>query len=140
MGHREEDLTKEGDLQNVPLHSNNNAEPSQVFKSTPKQLSATVALLMHEGEKVVPQNGGIYVGEDFPSVPVKLAKKIVSGDYAEMEELLPEVGTLEDDPPEPKCHCSRQVSDIFTWLQCFGVYVSIHGVQLPKVIPELMAT
>ena len=94
---------------------------------------------MHEGQKVVPQSGGVYVGEGLPPVSVKLAKKILSGDYVEMEELLPEVCTLEDDPPEPKRRCSRRVSDIFTWLQCFGVYVSILGVQSPEVIPELMA-
>ena len=29
--------------------------------------------------------------------------------------------------------------DIFTWLQCFGVYVSIRGVQSPTAIPEFMA-
>ena len=56
-------------------------------------------------------------------------KKILSGDYMEMEELLLQVS---------KRHYSRRVSDIFTWLQCFGVYVSICGVQSPEVIPELM--
>ena len=67
------------------------------------------------------------------------AKKILSVDYVEMEELLPKMGTLDDDPPKPKRHCSRRVSDIFTWLQCFVVYVSIRGAQSPEVIPELMA-
>ena len=66
------------------------------------------------------------------------AKKILSVDYVEMVELLPEVGTLDDDPPKPKCHCLRRVSNIFTWLQCFVVYVSIRGVLSPEVIPELM--
>ena len=40
-------------------------------------------------------------------MPLKLTKKILSGDYMEMEELLPEVGTLEDNVPEPKCCCTR---------------------------------
>ena len=88
---------------------------------------------------MVPQSGGVYVGKGLPPVPLKHAKKILSGDYVEMEGLLPEVSTLEDDPPELKCLCSRQVSDIFTWLQCFGVCISICGVQLPEVIPKLMA-
>ena len=55
-----------------------------------------------------------------------------------MKELLPEVCTLEDYPPKPNRRCLRQVSDIFTWLQCFGVYVSIRGVQSKEVVPELM--
>ena len=128
----------------MPLHSNANPEPPRVFDVTPKtsekQLAATVATLAHEGEKVLPQGGGVYVGKGLPPVPLKLAKKIRSGDYIEMEELLPEVGNLEDDiPGEPKRRCSRRVYDIFTWLQCFGVYVSIRGAQAPEVIPELMA-
>ena len=63
---------------------------------------------------MVPQSGGVYISEGLPLVSVKLAKKILSGDYMEMEELLLEVCSLEYDPPEPKHHCSRRVSDIFT--------------------------
>ena len=62
---------------------------------------------MHEGEKIVPQSGDINVGEGLLLVPLKLAKKILSKDYVEVEELLPEVGTLEDDVPEPKRRCTR---------------------------------
>lgn len=49
-------------------------------------------------------------------MPLKIAKKISLDDYVEMEKLLPEVGTLEDDVPEPKCHCTRQLFDTFAWL------------------------
>ena len=40
---------------------------------------------MHEGGKVVSQSGGVYVDKGLPSVPVKHAKKILSGDYVEMD-------------------------------------------------------
>ena len=40
---------------------------------------------MHKVGKVVPQSGDICVGEGLSPVPVKLAKKILSGDYVEME-------------------------------------------------------
>ena len=57
-----------------------------------------------------------------------------------MSELLPEVWTpKEGSEPEHKRRCGRRVLDIFTWLQCFGVYVSIRGMQSPSSIPELMA-
>ena len=57
-----------------------------------------------------------------------------------MSELLPEVWTPKDEgEPEHKRRCGRRVSDIFTWLQCFGVYVSIRGMQSPTSIPEFMA-
>ena len=56
-----------------------------------------------------------------------------------MEELLPEVCTWDDAEPEAKIRCSRRSPDIFTWLQCFGVYTSVRGAQFPEQIPELMA-
>ena len=94
---------------------------------------------MHEGDKASLQNSGVYVGKGLSPVPLKLARKVRAGDYVKMEEFLPEVGTLEDDVPKLKRLCSRRVSDIFTWLQCFGVYISIRGMQSPETIPELMA-
>ena len=57
-----------------------------------------------------------------------------------MDKLLPEVWTMkEGGEPEPKRRCGRKVLDIFTWLQCFGIYVSIRGMQSPTSIPEFMA-
>ena len=57
-----------------------------------------------------------------------------------MDELLLEVWTMkEGGEPEPKRRCGRKVLDIFTWLQCFGIYVSIWGMQSPTSIPEFMA-
>ena len=137
IGNRDNNVPKKGDLWDVPLHSSENQDPPRVFDPAPKekQLLTTVTKLMHEKERVLPQNGGVYVGEGLPLVPLKLATKIRSGDYVEMEELLPEVGTLEDNSPEPKRQCMRQVLDIFTWLQCFRVYTSIRGVQSPEMIP-----
>ena len=50
IGNRDNDVPKEGDLQDVPLHSSDNQDPRRVFDPTPKgkQLPATVAELMHE--------------------------------------------------------------------------------------------
>ena len=79
---------------------------------------------------------GVYIGEGLPPVPSKLAKKIRAGEFVEMGELL---DTKEEGEPECKKRCGRRVVDIFTWLQCFGVYVSIRGVQSPTSILEFMA-
>ena len=57
----------------------------------------------------------------------KLAKKIRSGEFVEMEELLPEVCTREDTEPEMKRRCMRCALDSFTCLQCFEIYASVHG-------------
>ena len=40
---------------------------------------------------------------------------------------------------EAKVRRSHKVTDIFTWLQCFGSFVSVRAQQAPAVIPELMA-
>ena len=40
---------------------------------------------------------------------------------------------------EVKVRRSRKVTDIFTWLQCFGSYVSVHAQHTPSLIPKLMA-
>ena len=78
-----------------------------------------------------------------PPVPTKLAAKMKRGEFIEMAELLPEFwfSTREDDhsKQEAKSRRARSVQDIFTWLQCYSLYVSVIGPQHPSRIPELMA-
>ena len=85
-------------------------------------------------------NDGVYVGEGLPPVPSKLAKKIRAGEFIDMGELFPEVLlSKEEDEPDAKRRCGKRVTNIFTWLQCFGIYASIKGEKSPGSIPELMA-
>jgi len=66
--------------------------------------------LANAGERDMSRQGeGVYVGEDLPPVLTKLAKRIRSGEYVEMEELLPEVCTRDDGEPEAKRRNSRHV-------------------------------
>ena len=82
---------------------------------------------------------GVNVREGFHPIPDKLANKIRAGECMDMEELLPEVWTLgEEGEPKSKRRCSRKITNIFTWLQYFGVNVSICRVQFPGLIPEFM--
>ena len=87
---------------------------------------------------------GVYVGEGMPPVPTKIASKIRRGEFVDMGELLPEfwVPPREDDAQaksEAKTRRVRSVQDIFTWIQCFGTYVSVLAPGQPQRIPELMA-
>ena len=86
---------------------------------------------------------GVYVGEGLPPVPAKLAAKIRRGAYVNMGKLLPEfwASTRDDDQPkqEAKARRARSVQDLFTWLQCYGMYVSVVAPQHPSQIPELTA-
>ena len=91
-----------------------------------------------------PLTGGVYLGDGVPPVPAKLATKIRSGEFVDMGELLPEfwAAPQEEKSEGKRLHRdrrSRKVTDIFTWLQCFGAYVTVRAVPAPHLIPELMA-
>ena len=133
------EVPKETELRDIPLHSSTSEEPPRVFTPVDTQLAATVTALANAGVDKTRQGEGVYVGEGLPPIPQKLVKRIRSSEYVEMEELLPEVCTRDDAEPEAKRRCSRRSPDIFTWLQCFGVYTSVCGAQFPELIPELMA-
>ena len=54
-----------------------------------------------------------------------------------MAELLPEVQLFgEESKPGSRKHT---VTDILTWIQCFGTYISVLGPGHPECIPKLMA-
>ena len=76
-------------------------------------------------------------------IPTKLAAKNKRGEFIEMAELLPGCwsSTWEDDhsKQETKSQRACSVQDIFTWLQCYCLYMSGLGPQHPSRIPELMA-
>ena len=90
----------------------------------------------------LPSNG-VYVGDSLVLVPAKLAARIRQGNYIDMGELLPEFWshTREDDSqkPDTKTRKNRKVIDIFTWLQCYGTYVSVRAASNPALIAELVA-
>jgi len=103
----DDELSTASSLHDMQLHSNVPEDPPQVFTSgviaSNSQLLATTAALANASERDMPRQGeGVYVGEGLPPVPSKLAKQIRSGEYVEMEELLPEVCTREDGEPEAK--------------------------------------
>ena len=86
--------------------------------------------------------GGAYVGEGMPPVPAKLAARIRRWEYVEMGELLPEfwIGSkAEEGELKIRTRQGQKVSNIFTWLQSYGLYVAVLAPSEPQVIPELMA-
>ena len=59
-------------------------------------------------------------------------------------ELLPEFWVrqpreLEREATRGRTRQARQVTDIFTWVQCFGTYVAVVAPVEPLAVPELMA-
>ena len=101
-------------------------------------------LLPSANAELAPCSDGVYIGDGLPPVPAKLAAKIRKGEFVEMGELLPEFWSShrEEDTEgkhEAKVRRSRKVTDISTWLQCFGSYVSVRDQYTPSLILELMA-
>ena len=60
-----------------------------------------------------------------------------------MSEMLPELWTQtrfdESDSKPVAARRRRQVTEIFTWIQCFGTYVGILARNHPESVLELMA-
>lgn len=75
---------------------------------------------------------GVYVGEGLPPISQKLAKKITKGD-------LPELWPAAHQEGEGKIRRNWKITNIFTLIQCFSLYISVRGRQKPKLIAELMA-
>jgi len=117
-------------------------DPSDKFPS--KQVEVCSAL--GKGEDLVPtpgQSGCICWGR-FPPVPAKLASKIWQGDFIEMGKLLSKFWlSQKEEDGNPKLdggRCrSRLVTHIFTWLQCFSMYVSIRALHTPAMLLKLIA-
>ncbi len=95
-------------------------------------------LLPLAGSSLVLPSEGVYVGDEVPLVPQKLAER---GGYVEMGELLPEFWSApnEEARKEVKGRRTRKVTDIFTWLQCSASYVAVRVTMTPRLAPELRA-
>ena len=90
-----------------------------------------------DGERKQP-TGGVYVGAGLSPVSHKLAQRICQWEYIDMAELLPEAqlfGVTEDGRQGDR---KPTVTDILTWVQCFGIYISVLTPCYPEAIPELI--
>ncbi len=107
----------------------------------PGPAAALVNLLPMAGPDLKLPVGGAYVGEGLPPVPAKLAGKIRRWEFVEMGELLPEFWTAKEEVErkDQRPRQGRKVTEIFTWLQCYGSLVAVLAPTEPRVIPELMA-
>ena len=88
-----------------------------------------------------PPGAGVYIGKGQPPVPSKLAEKIRRWEYVEMSELLPEFWSRQEEGENKQVAARRrrQVTEIFTWVQCFCTYASVLSGSSPEAVPELLA-
>lgn len=107
-------------------------------------MSALMVNLLPQANTVLASGTqGVYVEKSMPPVPSKLAAKIQWGAYVDIEELLPEfwAPAREENQPmqEAKAQWACSVQDIFAWLQCYRMFVSVLAPLHPTRNPELMA-
>ena len=79
--------------------------------------------------------------EFLPLLSDKLVTRILRWEFIEMAEFRPYV---ESEITAVRGQTSQnvkkqQVTDILTWLQCFGIYVGVLAKQYPEAVSELMA-
>ena len=77
------------------------------------------------------------LGEGLAPLPAKLWKRILSLEFVEMADLLPEAWLLEETVMEAQLR--RPVTDILLWVQCFATFAVALGTAFPDKVPELMA-
>jgi len=143
-------LPNVSELQGIPV-SNSGGQESSKSKETGgsppgrrSDLSNTLAQLKgdspaREQDPKKKTSGGVYVGAGLSPVSLKLAERIRQWEFVDMAELLPEVqlfGGTEDGRPGGR---RPTVTDILTWVQCFGIYVSVLAPSYPDAVPELLA-
>ena len=83
--------------------------------------------------------------QGFPPVPAKLAGKILRLEFVDMAELLQDNIEVErrrgsqGESSSGSKHTSREIPDIFGWLQCFGIYISVMASKFPERVPNMLA-
>lgn len=99
-----------------------------------------------EGERSNSSEIGAFVlGEGLPPVPAKLVAKILKGEFIDMAELLRDNIEAErrrggsDTTSSQLRTARREIPDILSWLQCFGVFASVVASKHPDKVLQLLA-
>ena len=86
----------------------------------------------------------VAIGEGLPPIPGKLVKKIESGLYVELGELLPDylsatnaMGNIADAPKVSK-PVTRPTLSIIEWVQSFGIYTAVLSKSQPHRVADLL--
>ena len=113
--------------------------------SNPQESAEGTTKKAKTGGSAVP-TAPFFMSDCLPPVPAKLVAKIVKRDNVDMAELLRdniEAERWRTDHPSSSSASShanrREVPDILSWLQCFGVYASVVPSHKPEKFRQLMA-
>lgn len=89
------------------------------------------------------------MGDGLPPVPAKVVEKILSGQFVDMAELLRDNMEVErrrntmeytTAGPAPTARpVRREVPDLLSWVQCFGMFASVMASKFPEKVTQLLA-
>lgn len=90
------------------------------------------------------------LSEGLPPVPAKLVGRILKGEFVDMAELLRDNlealrrGGLHDsatsgEPSSSTSRPRREVPDLLSWVQCFGIYMAVVASRYPERVKKLLA-
>ena len=113
---------------------------------TAKQLQ--VALVRHPALNVIPPPLPFTLGEGLPPIPAKLFGKIYKGEFVDIAELLHDNMEAErwrtysqsmETSRGGGSTARREIPDLLSWIQCFGMYAAVAASKSPDRIPQLLA-
>ena len=84
--------------------------------------------------------------EGLPPVPSKLVARILRGEFVDMAELLRDnleahrrAVSSQSTPTTSGGRSRREIPDVLSWVQCFGMYMAVVTSKFPMRIRELLA-
>ena len=80
------------------------------------------------------------IGAGLPPIPPRLVARILSGEFIDMADLLPDQLGPSSTETQPKGSRPRYraISNILEWVKCFGAYIAVLSSKQPHRIPDLL--
>ena len=110
-----------------------------------------VSLLLPQAASERGQQAKTWIGTGLPPIPKALYEKILRWEYVDFAELCPrdplDTAGLDPDPQRyimlPGLEVARAkrktIKDIYTWVSCFALYVTVLATKYPDRTPAMMA-
>ena len=114
---------------------------------------------MDQSSKAESKPSRYLVAKDLSTLPMRLVEKAWYLNYVEMEEFLPApralrlaeqgrastslqeslVGAFSEFQAQQQQKAQRRVTDIFTWIRCFTIYVAVLSKKAADMVPSMLA-
>ena len=81
------------------------------------------------------------IGEGLPPIPARLVRRIQSGKFIELSELLPDqlgIAAVDEDNPKPGKPLPKHAISIIEWDQGFGIYAAVLSKSQPSRVADLL--